>query len=100
MGVGQQYRVQLWQALERHSRRRDSGQESAQGILEVRIGEDSSPANLQEQGRVADVCDSHGRRLPPSMTHSRFETLVPGVAPSRLPVPGVLVWRSRARSHC
>ena len=59
--VSQEDRVERRQIGQRNSGLADPRQEPAQGVVEVRVGEDPLLTNIDEKRSMADVCNAHGQ---------------------------------------
>ena len=61
--VGHQYRVEHRKLVDGHSRWSNPPQDTSKSGIEIRVGEDSLPADLEEDRRMSNVGDpdSFGR---------------------------------------
>ena len=61
--VGHQHRVEHRKLVDGHSRWSNPPQDTSKGRIEIRVGEDSLPTDLEEECRMSDVSDpdSFGR---------------------------------------
>ena len=61
--VGHQYRVEHRKLVDSHSRWSNPLQDTSKGRIEIRVGEDSLPTDLEKERRMSNVgdTDSFGR---------------------------------------